>query len=116
MRRRRGRRRRPGPGLGWAGLLLAAGAGAGALGRTVEEERRIGWKGEVHRGADVPAGGGEEAAADAPLMRPDGWIEAVSWRPRAFVYHNFLTDEECEHIIKMAEPSIKISTVVNPKR
>lgn len=25
-----------------------------------------------------------------------GRVEQVSWSPRAFVYHNFLTDEECE--------------------
>jgi hypothetical protein len=40
------------------------------------------------------------------------WIEPVSWRPRAFVYHNFLTTEEADHIIAQAKPWMKRSTVV----
>ena len=40
------------------------------------------------------------------------WIEPFSWKPRAFVIHNILTDEECDHLISLAEPSVKASTVV----
>jgi hypothetical protein len=28
------------------------------------------------------------------------WIEQLSWHPRAYLYHHFLSDEECDHIIK----------------
>ena len=28
------------------------------------------------------------------------WVEVLSWKPRAYLYHNFLTHEECDHIIK----------------
>jgi hypothetical protein len=28
------------------------------------------------------------------------WVELLSWKPRAYLYHNFLTHEECDHIIK----------------
>lgn len=27
-------------------------------------------------------------------------IEVVTWKPRALVLHGFLTDEECDHIVK----------------
>ncbi|CAL5197445.1 unnamed protein product [Lathyrus oleraceus] len=41
------------------------------------------------------------------------WVEIISWEPRAFLYHNFLTKEECEHIINIAKPHMKRSTVVD---
>ena len=43
------------------------------------------------------SGGGGAAAADP--KRP--WMELISWKPRAYLYHNFLTEEECDHIIKV---------------
>ncbi|KAJ4871791.1 2-oxoglutarate (2OG) and Fe(II)-dependent oxygenase superfamily protein [Raphanus sativus] len=45
----------------------------------------------------------------------DGWVEVISWEPRAFLYHNFLTNEECEHLISLAKPSMKRSKVVDVK-
>ncbi|KAK9817816.1 hypothetical protein WJX72_002663 [[Myrmecia] bisecta] len=45
---------------------------------------------------------------------PDGtlpWIEQLSWSPRAYVYHNFLSPEECDHIIAKARPQMRKSTV-----
>ena len=39
------------------------------------------------------------------------WIETMSWAPRAFVIHNFLTDFECEHVISTAEPQLQESLV-----
>eukprot|EP00873_Tetraselmis_striata_P014068 jgi/Tetstr1/434332/TSEL_023438.t1 len=65
-----------------------------------EEERLIGWKGETHRPAAVPSGSSEP------------WIETVSWEPRAFVFHNFLSEEECDHIVELADPVMERSTVV----
>ncbi|XP_054823345.1 probable prolyl 4-hydroxylase 10 [Prosopis cineraria] len=41
------------------------------------------------------------------------WVELVSWEPRAFVYHNFLTKEECEYLINLAKPHMQKSTVVD---
>ncbi|PQQ13471.1 putative prolyl 4-hydroxylase 10 [Prunus yedoensis var. nudiflora] len=41
------------------------------------------------------------------------WVEVISWEPRAFVYHNFLTKEECEYLIDLAKPSMHKSTVVD---
>ncbi|PSC72973.1 putative prolyl 4-hydroxylase 6 [Micractinium conductrix] len=41
------------------------------------------------------------------------WIEVVTWKPRALVLHGFLTDEECDHIVKLAEASLERSKVVS---
>ncbi|KAM1047594.1 hypothetical protein ACFX13_027506 [Malus domestica] len=41
------------------------------------------------------------------------WVEAISWEPRAFVYHNFLTKEECEYLIDLAKPTMHKSSVVD---
>ncbi|KAL8143193.1 hypothetical protein V2J09_016225 [Rumex salicifolius] len=37
----------------------------------------------------------------------DKWIEFVSWEPRAFVYHNFLSKEECKYLIDVATPHMQ---------
>ncbi|KAL7192897.1 hypothetical protein ACSBR2_024665 [Camellia fascicularis] len=43
----------------------------------------------------------------------DQWVELISWEPRAFVYHNFLSKEECEYLIDLAKPHMQKSTVVD---
>uniref|UniRef100_A0A7N1A2U9 procollagen-proline 4-dioxygenase n=1 Tax=Kalanchoe fedtschenkoi TaxID=63787 RepID=A0A7N1A2U9_KALFE len=43
------------------------------------------------------------------------WTEVLSWEPRAFVYHNFLTKAECEHLIDISKPHMQKSFVVDPK-
>lgn len=40
-----------------------------------------------------------------------GKVEQISWSPRAFVYHNFLSDEECEHLKALAKKRLTKSTV-----
>ncbi|CAI9111000.1 OLC1v1011131C1 [Oldenlandia corymbosa var. corymbosa] len=45
--------------------------------------------------------------------RGDQWVEVISWEPRASIYHNFLSDEECEYLIELAKPSMHKSTVVD---
>ncbi|KAE8696782.1 putative prolyl 4-hydroxylase 10 [Hibiscus syriacus] len=41
--------------------------------------------------------------------------EILSWEPRAFIYHNFLSKEECEYLISLANPHMAKSTVVDSK-
>lgn len=41
------------------------------------------------------------------------WVEFLSWEPRAFIYHNFLSKEECEYLISLAKPHMQKSTVVD---
>ncbi|CAH9084985.1 unnamed protein product [Cuscuta europaea] len=43
----------------------------------------------------------------------DKWVEVISWEPRAFVYHNFLSKDECEYLISLAKPHMQKSTVVD---
>lgn len=45
--------------------------------------------------------------------RAEQWVEVISWEPRAFVYHNFLSKEECEYLIELAAPHMAKSTVVD---
>ncbi|KAL5780767.1 hypothetical protein ACOSQ2_011504 [Xanthoceras sorbifolium] len=47
--------------------------------------------------------------------RGEQWTEIVAWEPRAFVYHNFLSKEECEYLINLATPHMTKSTVVDSK-
>ncbi|KAL0347468.1 UNVERIFIED_CONTAM: putative prolyl 4-hydroxylase 3 [Sesamum calycinum] len=47
--------------------------------------------------------------------RREQWTEVLSWEPRAFLYHNFLSKEECEYLINLARPHMVKSTVVDSK-
>ncbi|CAI5960608.1 unnamed protein product [Closterium sp. NIES-64] len=65
------------------------------------EERLIGWKGESFN----------STREDDPSQRQ--WIELISWEPRAFLFHNFLTAKECLYLIHKAAPNMVKSTVVD---
>lgn len=36
----------------------------------------------------------------------DRWIEQLSWEPRAYLFHAFLSDAECDHIISLSRPFV----------
>ncbi len=40
-------------------------------------------------------------------------VEVLSWNPRIFLIHNFLTDAECDHVIAKSKPELTRSTVVD---
>ncbi|WJX77322.1 procollagen-proline 4-dioxygenase [Trifolium repens] len=40
-------------------------------------------------------------------------VKQVSWKPRAIVYHGFLADLECDHLISIAKSELKGSAVAN---
>jgi len=48
-----------------------------------------------------------------PVDPDTPWIETISWNPRLFLYHNFLTSEECAEIVKLGEESVTRSEVVS---
>ncbi|XP_012829596.1 PREDICTED: probable prolyl 4-hydroxylase 3 isoform X2 [Erythranthe guttata] len=48
-----------------------------------------------------------------PTKSGEQWTEVLSWEPRAFLYHNFLSKEECEHLINLAKPHMVKSSVVD---
>ncbi|KAF3532054.1 hypothetical protein DY000_02036475 [Brassica cretica] len=51
---------------------------------------------------------------DASLRFPhERWPEVISMKPRAFLYHNFVKNEECEHLISLAKPKMVRSIVSN---
>uniref|UniRef100_A0A2P2L9I6 procollagen-proline 4-dioxygenase n=2 Tax=Rhizophora mucronata TaxID=61149 RepID=A0A2P2L9I6_RHIMU len=51
--------------------------------------------------------------SDGKEEREEQWVEVISWEPRAFIYHNFLSKEECEYLINLAKPHMRKSTVVD---
>lgn len=38
-------------------------------------------------------------------------IETISWSPRAFIYHNFLSPEEVEHMLSLVEKQVRLRFV-----
>ncbi|KAG7544920.1 Prolyl 4-hydroxylase alpha subunit [Arabidopsis suecica] len=54
-----------------------------------------------------------EQVAASLRFPSERWLEVITKEPRAFVYHNFLTNEECEHLISLAKPSMARSKVRN---
>jgi prolyl 4-hydroxylase len=103
---------RSGGGLVALAALLLLGAAWALEGQYIEDTERFpGWRGELPRmdlGVGDTVGFGE---LGQELWR--GRVEQVSWSPRAFVYHNFLTDEECEHLKNLARSRLVKSTVVD---
>ncbi|KAG6767101.1 hypothetical protein POTOM_028280 [Populus tomentosa] len=45
--------------------------------------------------------------------KAEQWVEVISWEPRAFIYHNFLTKAECDYLINLAKPHMQKSMVVS---
>ncbi|CAL4906277.1 unnamed protein product [Urochloa decumbens] len=45
--------------------------------------------------------------------KAEPWTEELSSEPRATMYHNFLSKEECEHLISHAKPHLTKSRVVD---
>ncbi|PSC75580.1 putative prolyl 4-hydroxylase 4 [Micractinium conductrix] len=51
-------------------------------------------------------------AVDAETTTKAPRVEVLHEDARIFLYHNFLSDEECDHIMKLAAPSLQRSGVV----
>lgn len=77
------------------------------------EERLIGWKGETYHAEKKESPHDLMHRVSEEEKARGAWIEQLSWRPRAYVYHGFMTEEECDHIIAVAKPSVRRSTVVD---
>ncbi|KAF8410368.1 hypothetical protein HHK36_002896 [Tetracentron sinense] len=52
-------------------------------------------------------------SGDGLRERGEQWTEIISWEPRAFIYHNFLSKDECEYLINLAKPHMEKSSVVD---
>jgi prolyl 4-hydroxylase len=33
-------------------------------------------------------------------------IETISWKPRAFIFHGFLSEEECDHLVELGSKRV----------
>lgn len=91
-------------------------------GNDQQPERLIGWRGESYNhqhhhaelqqqqqrgaGAGASAGGGGTRGGDR-------WIERLSLKPRAFLFHHFLSDDECDHVISLVEKRVFRSSVID---
>ncbi|XP_051209595.1 probable prolyl 4-hydroxylase 3 [Lolium perenne] len=69
--------------------------------------------GEAADGSSSRRARGRRDLSEGLGERGAQWTEVVSWEPRAFVYHNFLSKEECEYLIGLAKPRMVKSTVVD---
>lgn len=61
------------------------------------EEKLFGWKGDTYK--------------PSWKLKPET-IRLVSWKPRAFIYENFISEAEAQHVADVASTSMKRSTVV----
>jgi len=41
-------------------------------------------------------------------------LEQLSWKPRAYLFHGFMTAEESDHLVDLARPTVARSEVVDP--
>ncbi len=71
--------------LSYSSLLAVA--VYGVTKEQVDEEQLIGWKGDSYK----PQGGARNT-----------WIEQISWKPRAAIFHNFISDAEVEYEVTNA--------------
>uniref|UniRef100_A0A0D6R4C7 procollagen-proline 4-dioxygenase n=1 Tax=Araucaria cunninghamii TaxID=56994 RepID=A0A0D6R4C7_ARACU len=75
-----------------------------------------GWLGETYR---MPLRTKKDASKFNILNvgQPSGFdptrVTQLSWNPRAFLYKNFLTDEECDHLIELARGKLEKSMVAD---
>ncbi len=48
-------------------------------------------------------------------LSADPRIEKLSNSPRAYLFRNFLTENECDHLVTVGTPHLTRSTVVLPR-
>ncbi|CAI5500090.1 unnamed protein product [Closterium sp. Naga37s-1] len=73
-----------------------------------EADALPGWLGDTYRSTPDP----KPAAAEPEPGLNEPRIIRLSWKPRAWIYKQFLTHEECDHIIELARPNMTRSEVV----
>lgn len=75
-----------------------------------ETKTFIGWKGEAYK-PEVLWNPTRKQGGD----HSKEWVELLSWSPRAFVYHNLLSSEECDHLQAAAVPTMKVPSSLETK-
>lgn len=69
-----------------------------------------GWMGEIRTKVTTSSPG--KHGAEAFIVDPTRVVQ-ISWRPRAFLYQGFLSDEECEHLKNLARSKLEKSMVAD---
>ncbi|KAG2493976.1 hypothetical protein HYH03_007903 [Edaphochlamys debaryana] len=95
-----------------AALLVAGWVVACHAAQKSNADKLPGWLGETYSVEATWDPLHLEKLDDLPLPRSESWIEHVAWHPRVFIYHNFITELEAKHMIELAAPQMKRSTVV----
>ncbi|XP_020091732.1 probable prolyl 4-hydroxylase 7 [Ananas comosus] len=54
-----------------------------------------------------------EETSGGPVAFDPARVTQVSWKPRVFLYKRFLSDEECDHLIKLAKSKLAKSMVAD---
>jgi prolyl 4-hydroxylase len=118
------------------GLLAVLSVPYSVVSRDIEyiqdSKRFPGWRGTLPKSIHVEASVSNDIARAEGSHSPPGmtagfkksgddtvlWsgrIEQISWGPRAYILHGFLTEEECDHLIALGGPQLVKSTVVDSK-
>uniref|UniRef100_A0A7I4BY86 procollagen-proline 4-dioxygenase n=1 Tax=Physcomitrium patens TaxID=3218 RepID=A0A7I4BY86_PHYPA len=87
-------------------LALLLLSGLQALGARVED--LPGWMEEINEVKDAEGGVIQQVSRIDPTR-----VKQLSWKPRAFLYSNFLSDAECDHMISLAKDKLEKSMVAD---
>lgn len=82
------------------GLLVLLSSQVVLSSRRIDKDRLPGWEGETFD-------------RYRPFKPEQVWVETLSMEPRAFMYHNLLTFEECDYLVNLARPYMEKSQVVD---
>ncbi|MCO5587110.1 hypothetical protein L7F22_041057 [Adiantum nelumboides] len=69
-----------------------------------------GWMGEIR--TKVTSSSAVKHGGEAFVVDPTKVVQ-LSWKPRAFLYEGFLSNEECEHLKKLAKSKLEKSMVAD---
>ena len=58
---------------------------------------------------------GEQSQSERDKGGGSVWVEQMCSRPRAFVLHNVLADDECDHMIQVSKDKLERSAVLGNK-
>jgi|LakMenE18May11ns_1017448.scaffolds.fasta_scaffold9950534_2 prolyl 4-hydroxylase len=71
----------------------------------------VAWSPALPDGSHYPTVTPENVAL--AIAEPDPLVVPLSWEPRIFLIKNFLSEEECDHVMSIATPQLTRSTVVD---
>lgn len=79
---------------------------------TPSAERLVGWKGENYN-ADEGRHMLDSEKQAQEFRERNAWYELLSYKPKSFFYHRFLSVDECDYLVELARPRVSRSKVVD---